>query len=127
MTDEFDDLIPPEPPADTRTRLEPEYPPLVRASDLVAADEDVGDFEPGGRYKGFTILSEDEWPDHLPASHGRAFPGRFYVYSPLGKVGLVPWPGSVIVWPWEQAWHTDLHRDEVQSLLREEKKEKKKR
>jgi hypothetical protein len=119
------DETPPEPPE--RVRLEPELPLVTAASLLDDADEDVGDFEPGGRYKGFTILSEGEWPDDLPASHGKAFPGRFYVYSPLGKVGLVPWPGSVIVWPWEQAWDTDLHRDEVQSLLREEKKEKKKR
>jgi hypothetical protein len=85
-------------------------------------DEDEGDFEPGGLYKGFRIIPPHLWPDE--PLHAR-WPSRFYVSTDRDTPGLVPWPGSQIVWPWERGWQVDLHRTEVQSFLKEEKKEKK--
>lgn len=99
------------------------FPGLVRASDLIAEeDRDQGDFEPGDLYKGFKILGHGDWPD--VRAHERLH-RRFYVVSPEGTVGLVPWEGSQIVWPWEAAWQQDLHRSEVQSFLKDDRKERK--
>jgi len=42
-----------------------------------------------------------------------------------GEIGMVPWEGSQVVWPWESGWEQDLYRPEVTSLLKEEKKERK--
>ena len=151
MADEFDHLIeetPPEPktsgsptfsePLDSAPVQEPErsaladaepLPPLMKASDLLdPADEDMGDFEPGGLYRGFRMIPEHLWPaDEWTPRHQARFPQRFYVESPSGTPGLVPWPGSQIVWPWERAWSVDLHREQVESFLKpdEEKKGKK--
>jgi hypothetical protein len=98
---------------------------LTSARDLLPQgyDEDEGDFEPGGRYKGFPILPPHLWPDE-PA-HAARWPNRFYVSTDRDTPGLVPWPGSQIVWPWERAWSVDLHREQVQSFLKEEKGKKK--
>jgi len=106
--------------------------PLPAGADLVSArsllpegyDEDEGDFEPGGLYKGFRIIPQHLWPDE--PRHAARWPTRFYVSTDKDTPGLVPWVGSQIVWPWERAWHVDLHREQVQSFLKEEKKEKKK-
>lgn len=99
---------------------------LVPASSLIEGElEDDGDFEPGGRYKGFRMVSAPLVPPP-PSSH-QSLPARFYVESPEGAVGLVPWPGSQIAWPWEAGWTQDLHRTEVQSLVRPERKAKGKR
>jgi len=35
-------------------------------------------------------------------------PPTFYVQSPRGTIGWVPWIGSVVAWPWEAAWEADL-------------------
>lgn len=114
----------------------PERPALIRASDLIdPEDHDQGDFEPGGRYKGFEIIDREHWPpeaDVMPdASKGIVGHAnqkqRFYVRSMSGKTGLVPWPGSQIVWPWEAAWKQDLYRAEVQSFLKEEPEKKKRK
>lgn len=128
MSDEFDDLIeetPPEPLGDLVSEVVPgeSLPALVTASSLMDGEEpDEGDFEPG-RYKGFEILPPSEWPAVKAHAH---ITRRFYVRF-NDTVGLVPWSGSVIVWPWERGWDADLHRTEVQSLLKEPKKEPKKR
>jgi len=106
--------------------------PLPAGAGLVSArsllpegyDEDEGDFEPGGLYKGFRIIPQHLWPDE--PRHAARWPTRFYVSTDKDTPGLVPWVGSQIVWPWERAWHVDLHREQVQSFLKEEKKEKKK-
>lgn len=106
---------------------EAESPALIKASDLLDADDlDQGDFEPGGKYKGFQILPKHLWPDE--PQHG-TWEERFYVQTPSGTPGLVPWVGSQIIWPWESAWAVDLHRTEVESFLRpdEEKKTQKKK
>jgi hypothetical protein len=103
--------------------LDPQSLPagFVSARDLLPEgyDEDEGDFEPGGLYKGFRILPEHLWPDE--PRHAVRWPSRFYVSTDRDTPGLVPWAGSQIVWPWERAWSVDLHRTEVQSLLKEEK------
>jgi len=93
---------------------------LVSARSLLPADydEDQGDFEPGGRYKGFEIVPPAEWPHVARHAH---IERRFYVrYN--DTMGLVPWPGSMIVWPWEAAWEQDLYREEVTSYLKEDEK-----
>lgn len=97
---------------------------LMRASALLPpdVDQDMGDFEPGA-YKGFEIVPPDEWP--TVKAHAR-IERRFYVRH-NDTFGMVPWPGSQIVWPWEAGWEQDLHRDTVTSFLKEEKKETKKR
>jgi hypothetical protein len=105
--------------------LDPQSLPagLGTARDLLGpdADEDMGDFEPGGRYKGFEIVPA---PSDAPVAHLH-WPARFYVSSRSGLVGLVPWPGSQVVWAWERGWTVDLHRPQVESLLKEEKGKKK--
>jgi hypothetical protein len=110
-------------------------PGLVRARDLIASEDlDQGDFEPGGLYKGFQILPREQWPPEsdLTPDPERGIVGhanqtrRFYVVSPLGTVGLVPWEGSQVVWPWEQAWRQDLYRPEVQTFLKDDREGKKK-
>ena len=118
---------PSEPPAGERG--EQSLPPLVRASDLIdPEDQDQGDFEPGGFYKGFKILPRHLWPanEWTPRHAERWGDRRFYVTSENGTCGLVPWEGSLIIWPWDRAWTVDLHRTEVETLLKEEKKERKK-
>lgn len=99
---------------------------LMKASDLLdpgheESPEDYG-FEPDNKYMGFQIVGEDRWPD-VPKH--QVFKQRFYVESNRGTVGLVPWPGSQVVWPWEVAWTVDLYRDTVTSLLKPEKEAKK--
>jgi hypothetical protein len=127
---------PPAPEADEagEDRGVPRIPGLVRASDLIdLADRDQGDFEPGGLYKGFKILPREQWPEvsETMPDPGQGVVGhanqkrRFYVESPKGTVGLVPWEGSQIVWPWEAAWAQDLYRPEVHTLLKDEPKRKK--
>lgn len=140
MTDEFDHLleeVPPEryePPPEAEV-LPPEQedaPSLadVRATLTTASallpsgyDQDEGDFEPGGRYKGFEILLARDWPSVQAHAH---LSSRFYVRH-NDTVGLVPWPGSQIVWPWDQGWEQDLHRTEVVSYLKEDEKKGRKR
>ena len=133
VTDEFDDLVRDEngvePTVENPIVVEPldaikAKAGLVTAASLLDPDEDPdqGDFEPG-RYKGFEILPESEWPVVKKHTHIK---GRFYVRN-NDTVGMVPWPGSMIVWPWEAAWERDLYRETVTSFLKEEKKEKPKR
>jgi hypothetical protein len=56
------------------------------------------------------VLPQARWPKGLPKTHASRWGQRFYVESGDGTVGLVPWPGSQIVWPWEQAWLVDMGR-----------------
>jgi hypothetical protein len=98
--------------------------PLVTAASLLdpEADQDEGDFEPG-MYKGFEILHESEWPRVQRHLH---LPRRFYVRH-NDAVGMVPWAGSMIIWQWDEAWEQGGYKTEVQSFLKEEKKETKKK
>ena len=123
MTDEFDQLLDEETPPEPLPAGEP--PTLLRASQLLDPDDDQdeGDFEPGGLYKGFEIIPPREWP-HVPAH--AVLQRRFYVRF-NDTMGLVPWPGSKIVWPWENAWEQDLHREEVETFLKPEDEKKQKR
>lgn len=72
---------------------------------------------PGGEYRrlpggvsfpvvpvGYVLPVHREWAE-LQERKGRQPP--FYVTSKRGTVGWVPWPGSVVVWPHEQAWEID--------------------
>ena len=56
------------------------------------------------------VLPRVRWPRDLPKAHGERWPERFYVETGRGTVGLVPWPGSHVVWPWEAGWLVDMHR-----------------
>jgi len=111
---------------------------FVRASSLVRDPDalDVGDYEPGPNevtlYKSFPIIPRSEWPDVADVmpdpkngvvGHANQ-KGRFYVRSPKGTIGLVPWDGSQVVWPWDAAWAQDMYRPQVESLLKEEPKKK---
>jgi hypothetical protein len=113
-------------------------PRLVSARSLVENpdDLDAGDFEPslsGMLYKGFRIIPEHEWPAEAHRYPEEGVAGhanqkrRFYVESATGDIGLVPWEGSQVVWPWESGWDQDMYRPEVTSLLKEDKEKKKQR
>jgi hypothetical protein len=97
-------------------------PPDISALKRVLTAHDDVPFE--GRYKGFEILPRNQIPQSLPAVHA-SLSDRFYVASPLGAVGLVPWMGSKIIWPWEAGWVQDMYRPEVQGILKETKERKK--
>jgi hypothetical protein len=101
-------------------------PAMTTASALIEEESEPADlgFEPDNRYLSFQILGEQDWPD---VSRHQIWKQRFYVLSPKGIVGVVPWPGSRIIWPWETGWQADMHRDIVTSLLKEPEREKKKR
>lgn len=95
---------------------------LVPASMLEDPDDiDMGDYGPGRTYKSFAILAEP--PLDVPETHARFHDG-FYVRSPRGMLGFVPWPGSMVVWETELAWEQDLFRPEVHTLLKEDEKKK---
>jgi hypothetical protein len=148
VSDEFDDLLeeetPPEPlqasdpseltlpPSPNRWPEEqihevvagaelPDLSQVARARDLLPSELEE-DVSVGGYYKGFTVVPE---PDTPPSAHS-AYPRRFYVESPSRLVGLVPWPGSQIIWPWERGWAADMNRVEVHSALKDEPSKKKK-
>lgn len=94
---------------------------LVSAASLLDPehDADEGDFEPG-LYKGFEIVPPAEWPQvkaHLTITR------RFYVRH-NDMIGLVPWPGSRVIWHYESAWEQDLFRSEVETLIRPEPRKK---
>lgn len=102
---------------------------LMRASDLPGGEmpepAELG-LEPNDYYKGFKILRDlpvqDERhaylfdPATVPGGHVRAF----YVLHEKGEgqsdmhhdvIGLVPWLGSTVIWPWELAWTQDLYHE----------------
>lgn len=96
----------------------PEPPRLARASDLLAEEIEPAEmgFEPGNRYNGLQIVSlPPQAPEHAwlfdPATARGGTVRAFYVQSDSGMVGLVPWPGSAIIWPYEQAWVQDLYHE----------------
>ena len=73
-------------------------------------------------FKGFKILRDlppqDERHEWLfdPAT---TTPGRrnaFYVQADDGTIGLVPWLGSTVIWPWEKAWEQDLYHEKQTPL-----------
>ena len=94
---------------------------LVTASDLIDHEDEPAElgFEPDNKYLSFQIIGEQDWPD---VRRHQLWKQRFYVISPRGVIGLVPWPGSRIVWPWDAGWTVDSHKEKVDSLLKEEKK-----
>lgn len=122
---EFEDFLHesgPEPDATGRGSMNDLRASLVTASQIAEVEDDQGDFGPDG-YKGFAIVERHLWPDE--PQHA-IWAQRFYVASPLGSLGVVPWAGSTIIWPWMKAWQADLHREQVDSFLREPEKKAKK-
>ena len=80
---------------------------LVPASALEEEEPEPAElgFEPGNLYKGFPMVPDPGIEMHAHLER------RFYVGSPKGTVGLVPWAGSTIIWPWEAAWAQDLYHE----------------
>lgn len=57
------------------------------------------------------VLPQARWLHDLPKAHAQRWgEARFYVQSETGMVGLVPWPGSHVVWPWEAGWLPDTRK-----------------
>jgi hypothetical protein len=118
----------PEPPS--MTPYEREIASRVTTASALLPDDEFNQepaelgFEPDNKYLSFPILGEEEWPD-IPRH--QIWKTRFYVVSPRGTVGVVPWAGSSVIWPWERAWGTDLHRAQVETFLKEPEKKEKKR
>ena len=106
---------PPEPPSEPPKAG---LPTLMRASDLEEEPPEPAElgFEPLGRYRGQDVVDVEPQdarhaylfdPKTAPTKRVRAF----YVRSKQGTFGLVPWPGSTIIWPWEKAWEQDLYHE----------------
>lgn len=107
------------PPDPAETPLAPGQ--ILRASELPAPEDALPEIVPeGGVYRGFRLVSA---PRERPEPH-RLYKEGFYVTSPRGLVGFVPWVGAQVIWPWEAGWAMDLHRTEVESFLRPEPKKK---
>jgi len=133
MTEDFEDFDPspadfaPQGEAEPLTPYERDLGSRITTAAALTHDEfepaDLG-FEPDNRYLTFEILGEQDWP--TITSH-QIWKTRFYVASPRGTVGVVPWAGSRVIWPWERAWGTDLHRAEVESFLKEDEKKAKRK
>jgi len=93
------------------------------AEDDFSEPADLG-FEPDNRYLSFEIVGEQDWPTN---TRHQLWKRRFYVRSPRGTIGVVPWAGSRVIWPWEAAYGADLHRSEVESFLKEDEKKGRKK
>lgn len=83
-------------------------------------------FWKNGRYRGFEIAYVAvQIPEHKYL-FARKPPRSFYVRSKGGTIGLVPFPNSIVVWPWEvPAWKQDLapeNRGKIRSDLKTAKK-----
>jgi hypothetical protein len=51
----------------------------------------------------------------------------FYVHDKEGNIGLVPFPNSTVVWPWEMGWLQDLapeNKGKVRADLRPSEKKR---
>lgn len=107
----------------------PDFPDIAEPppdlSEAVATD---AEFFVGGRYKPhgrksktgvtFEVVQHPKEPQHRAFDEDCAARAKirgaeaprpsFYVQTPRGTVGWVPWIGSVVAWPWERAWTADL-------------------
>jgi len=98
-----------------------EPPSLIRASDLLDEEAEPAElgFEPGNLYRGQQIMDtrEAQDPAHTYLFDEATAPlgvvRSFYVQSKDGTYGLVPWAGSTIIWPHEQAWTQDLYHAQM--------------
>lgn len=112
----------------------PGGPRIPDAPDIAPAPEDTqerpvtdAEFFVGRRYRPhgrkshtgatFGIVEHPKEPQHLAFDAERLARAKrkglkepdpsFYVISPRGTIGWVPWVGSIIAWPWEAAWEAD--------------------
>jgi len=107
---------------ETEEEAPPEPAKLIVASDLLPEEErdpepaELG-FTLGDMYLSNKIVRDapPQDPRHAylfdPATAPTGRVRAFYVVSPEGTYGLVPWPGSTIIWPWEKAWEQDLYHE----------------
>ena len=114
-------------PEELKTKM-PDAPDISSPtpnSDEVATDAEFfvnGRYRPQGRKSRtgatFEVISHPKEKQHLAFEQSREAqcrkrriavpPATFYVRSPRGTIGWVPWIGSAIAWPWEIAWEADL-------------------
>jgi len=90
-----------------------------------ATDEEFfvgGRYKPEGRYSRtnatFEVVEHTKEPQHVAFDQSKRLqleargipipPVSFYVKSPRGTIGWVPWIGSSVVWPWDLAWEVDM-------------------
>lgn len=92
---------------------------LVFGSDLEERAPGKGElgFWVDGTYRGMEILdlpAQDPRHAYLfdPATAPTGTVRSFYVRSPEGALGLVPWPGATPIWPAEKAWEQDLYHQQ---------------
>jgi len=72
-----------------------------------------------GKYRKMAIAYvEVQAPEHEYLFRQET-PRAFYVRDVEGKVGLVPFPNSTVVWPWEPAWAQDLAPENQGKLRRD--------
>jgi len=96
---------------------------LMRGSDFEETPPEPAELglEPDDFYQGYKILRDlppqDERHEYLFEGEN---PRAFYVLHakrPDDKgghhdvIGLVPWLGSTVIWPWEKAWEQDLYHE----------------
>jgi hypothetical protein len=110
---EFDPFARPGVPGDLPVAPEP-------TQEQLAPDEGEW-YQPYPERPRMRVLPESRWPRDLPKAQAERWPQRFYVESETGIVGLVPWPGSQIVWPWEAGWRVDMHRPSSEDAKPESK------
>ena len=96
---------------------------LMHGSDLEETPPEPAELglEPDDFYQGYKILRDlppqDERHEYLfQGEHPRAF-YVLHAKRPDDKgghhdvIGLVPWLGSTVIWPWEKAWEQDLYHE----------------
>lgn len=123
---EFEELLPEEPIGDNLPQVEEEVPVTPskdnRHSEACFPSNDYGMplalleiparerkyFWTDGRYRRMRVAYVPvQAPEHeylFKQKRDRAF----YVHDKDGNLGLVPFPNSTVVWPWEPAWLQDL-------------------
>ena len=120
VEESVESLPPPEPEAIAALDIK-------RGSDLEETPPEPADLglEPGDYYMGHRILRDlppqDPRHEWLFGPEGAARHRQpFYVLHSKGEgegdahrdvIGLVPWLGSTVIWPWEKAWEQDLFHE----------------
>lgn len=78
------------------------------------------------RYRGYEIAFVNvQHPAHerlfRQTQHetGERWHRAFYVRASDSTIGLVPFPNSTVVWPWEAGWIQDLARDSKEKMVQD--------
>lgn len=85
-----------------------DLPPAPEPTEEQLAPDEGEWYQPYPERPRSKVLPEARWPRDLPKGHALRWPNRFYVETEKLTVGLVPWPGSHVVWPWEAGWQPDV-------------------